>query len=212
MTRQFWLVGIMSFLFSFVVSTIFVHVVIAATDFGIASISAAAILTILGALWTVSQLTMGGITDKIGGMQTLFFGFILMTAAVLLLVFASELWMFYLFAGLFGLAIGCWVATPPLISDLFGLTSHGALIGFAFFCSKLGDTIGPVMAGRIYDISQSYQITWSILAAGSFITVLTLLYISKIGKPHLKLEEASNGVPPPRDSGDGVRLVSDNDE
>jgi MFS family permease len=69
--------------------------------------------------------------------------------------------MFYLFAVLFGFAFGA-VATlrSPLTAGFFGLASHGAIFGCVSFAATCG-VVGPTIAGRIFDITGSYQ--WAFL-------------------------------------------------
>ncbi len=50
-------------------------------------------------------------------------------------------------------------------ADLFGLRSHGAIIGVVAFSGTIGGAIGPVLAGRIFDITGSYQMAFLISAA-----------------------------------------------
>jgi len=182
-TRQFWLVCVLSFCLAFGASTVMVHVVIAATGVGIAATSAAAILSVRGGLQATGQLVLGGTADRIGNGRVLTFGFILMSAALIWLLFAEELWMFCLFAAVFGFALGSWAAAPPLVSELFGTMSHGLFMGFAFFSSSLGNTVGPVMAGYIFDATGSYQIAWYMAIGVVALGVIVSLLIRRAGIP-----------------------------
>ena len=110
-------------------------------------------------------------------------GFILMLVALLWLVFAKEIWMFYLFAGAFGFAAGCWVAALPLIGDLFGMMSHGVFVGFSYFSFNIGAMIGPVLAGYIFDATGSYQPAWIATAASGIMSVMMTLLIRQAGTP-----------------------------
>ena len=184
-TRHFWLLCALSFFFTFATGTILVHIVIAATGTGAAAGSAAAILSIYGGMQFTGRLSWAVSADKIGNRQILMFGFILMAVALSWLVFAQELWMFYLFAALYGFAAGCWVVLPPLMGEIFGMMSHGVFIGFAYFSSNVGLMIGPVMAGRIFDTTGGYQPAWGIIAVAGLISVIMTLLIRRAGNPML---------------------------
>jgi MFS family permease len=183
LTRQFWLICALSFSLAFSAGAVMVHIVIAATGLGASAASAAAILSIRGGLQVAGQLMLGSSADKIGNRLTLMLGFILMSAALLWLVFTQELWMFYLFAVVFGFALGCWAAAPALIGELFGMRSHGVFIGFAFFSSSVGSMIGPIMAAYIFDTTGSYQLAWSTTAAVVIMGVIITLLIRQAGNP-----------------------------
>ena len=90
--------------------------------------------------------------------------------------------MFYTFAVIFGFAYGAGVtAESPLIAELFGLGSHGAILGLAIFCFTIGAAIGPLQAGYIFDVSSSYQtafLTCGVIAILGFISAALLRPIS----------------------------------
>ena len=85
--------------------------------------------------------------------------------------------MFYLFAIVFGFAYG---GKTPLISlisaELFGLGSHGIILGMVSFITTAGCATGPLVAGHIFDVTGSYQAAFLICAIISIIA--TTLAIS----------------------------------
>ena len=126
---------------------------------------------------------MGGAGDRIGNKLVLIICFILISIALIWLLAAKEVWMFYLFAAILGFGYGGIVALkPPVTAELFGLRSHGVLLGVTFFSDCMGGVIGPVLAGRIFDITGSYQLAFlgciAIVVTG-LVSTLTLRPISK---------------------------------
>jgi len=71
--------------------------------------------------------------------------------------------MLFGFAVLYGFAHGGFFAVmSPLVAELFGTYSHGALLGVVIFAGALGGAIGPLLAGYIHDVTGSYRILfWS---------------------------------------------------
>ena len=53
----------------------------------------------------------------------------------------------------------------PIIAERFGLKSHGALFGLVLFFGTIGGAIGPMLAGRLFDLTQSYAPAFATLAA-----------------------------------------------
>jgi MFS family permease len=176
-TKQFWFLGVMFFCVGFPIHAIVVHIVIYATGLGISTVSAANILVVIGALNTFGRLLMGVSSDRIGNKVGLLVVYIVLLGALLLLLFAKELNELYIFAILLGFAYGSLVPLMSTVAaQLFGLRSHGALLGiYTFFFSGLGAG-GPIMAGRVFDVSGSYQTAFLVFAGlGAIGLILTLV-------------------------------------
>jgi predicted MFS family arabinose efflux permease len=121
-SRQFWMVFSQFFFFGFCLFTIMVHIVPHATDIGISTISAAGILALIGVVSVISKVVMGRVGDVIGNKKAFIVGFIMMFLSLLWLIFTRELWGFYLFAVIFGIAYGSYISqTSPFIASMFGL-------------------------------------------------------------------------------------------
>lgn len=162
---QLWALFTILFCFGFCVNTIIVHIANYATDLEISATIAASILAVIGGLSIVGRIGTGSIADRVGNKPPLIINLILMSGVLFWLVVAKELWMLYLFAVIFGFAYGGLAALEsPLVADLFGLSSHGAIFGIAAFGFTVGGAVGPILAGRIFDILSNYQIVFLICA------------------------------------------------
>lgn len=84
--------------------------------------------------------------------------------------------MLYLFAIVYGFAHGgFFTIISPAVVELFGISHHGVLYGIVSFCLTVGGAIGPMLAGHIYDVTQSYQLVFLIMIGiGIFGLLLTL--------------------------------------
>ena len=176
-TRQFWMVFTMLFCSGFCLYAIQVHLAPHVTDAGISASTAATVLAAMGGASIVGRAVLGSIGDKIGNRQAYLMGYALIAAALLWLMASRELWHFYLFAVIFGLAYGnCDTQQSPLVAALFGLTSHGLIFGFIALGYSIGAALGPFVAGYIYDITSNYQMAFLICAivgvAGIIVSVL----------------------------------------
>jgi predicted MFS family arabinose efflux permease len=182
-TKQFWLTSGIFFGLAFCVYTILTHIVLHAMDLGISYITAANILATIGGLSIVGRVVLGNAADRIGNRQVFIIGFILMSASLLWLVPAKELWGLYLFAAVFGFAFGCAASESPLVAELFGLSSHGLIlgvincIGFTF-----GAAAGPLIAGYIFDITNSYQLAFIVCAATGVVALILAVLLRPTGK------------------------------
>jgi MFS family permease len=163
-----------SFLAGYCMLTIMVHIVAHATDIGIDQIKSAGVLSTIGGVSIVGRLSIGITIDRIGNTKSMIICFIVLIASFLWLLVAGKIWMLYVFAMLYGIAHGgIFTVLSPIVAELFGIGSHGVLFGIVAFSLTIGGAIGPVVAGHIFDIAQSYQPVFLILI-GVGISGLTL--------------------------------------
>ncbi|OQY03416.1 MAG: hypothetical protein B6I22_11625 [Desulfobacteraceae bacterium 4572_123] len=111
----------------------------------------------------------------------LFCVFTIIIHIVIWLQIASYLWMFYLFAIIYGFAHGGFFSlVSPLLARQFGTKSHGSIYGIVIFCSTLGGAIGPLTAGYIFDITHSYNIIFLLLAAMCTMALILTAFLKSI--------------------------------
>ncbi|TET26414.1 MAG: MFS transporter, partial [Dehalococcoidia bacterium] len=181
-TRQFWVLSAIWLCLGFSLGGVWVHIVIHATGIGISAASAANILAISGGISIPGGIIIGSVADRIGSRLALIIASILLLGALLWLLGAKELWMLYLFAAILGFGYGgLFVLESPLVAKLFGLSSHGVILGSVFFSYMIGDAIGPVVVGHLFDITGSYQIAFLICAAAGVIGLILTSLLKPIG-------------------------------
>ena len=183
-TRQFWLTSGMFFCFGFLLYTIMTHIVLHAIELGISPIGAANILATIGGLSIVGRIVLGSAADRFGNRQVFIIGFILMAATLFWLVPVKEVWGLYLFAVVFGFAFGgCATSESPLVAGLFGLSSHGLILGAINVLGfTFGAAIGPLIAGYIFDVTSSYQLAFIVCGAMSVVGLILTALLSPIEK------------------------------
>ena len=176
--RQFWITCAIYFLVLFCSLTILVHIAPHAEDLGISATNAASMISIIGGASIVGRLMMGSAGDRIGNKLALIICFLILAVALFWLQLANELWMLYLFAAIYGVAHGGFLALiSPMVADLFGMGSHGVILGIVFFSGSIGGAIGPVLAGSIFDMADSYQSAFLICAAASVIGIILTWFL-----------------------------------
>ena len=178
-TSRFWLLGLLHLCFLFSVQVANVHIVPYAQDIGFSEVVAASILSVLVGASTFGRLSMGFISDKIGGRWALSACLVMAILALTWLLFAQGAWLFYLFAAIFGLAWGGVVPlTTVVTAELFGLKHLGALIGSMLLIGSAGGSLGAPLAGVVFDITGGYSwafLTCIILCAIAIIFSVILL-------------------------------------
>ena len=181
-TGRFWMVFLMFFCLGFCTFAVMVHIAPHAIELGESSAVAAGILATVGLLSMISRIVMGRVADIIGSKLAFVIGFVLMAGALLFLIPSKIVLFLFILAGLFGFANGTCVASQsPLVALLFGLNSHGVILGFLSFGFTTGGAFGPWLAGYIFDVTQSYQLAFLTCAAVS-VTGLVLTAFLKTEK------------------------------
>ncbi|HJX13955.1 MAG TPA: MFS transporter [Dehalococcoidales bacterium] len=176
-TSQFWLAFGLVSCYGFLLFAIMVHFVPYLTDAGTSETSAASLLATIGIMSVIGKTVLGSVGDKIGNKKMLFISFIFWALSHLWLLAATEEWMLFLFAIIFGIAYGGNSAShSPLVARLFGLGSHGLIFGAVSFGVMIGGAAGPFVAGYVFDTTGSYRIAFLLSAfVGVLGVILTAL-------------------------------------
>jgi len=173
-TVPFWLIGASFFIVLFCVVTILLHVVPHAIDLGISPSNAAKVLSTVGALSIAGRFLMGAAGDRVGNRNALIICFGFLCLGTIWLQFADRLWMLYLFACIHGFAHGGFFALiAPILADYFGTRDQGVILGIVIFISNLGSSIGPVLAGYVFDVTGSYRVIFMVLTGMSLAGLCT---------------------------------------
>jgi MFS family permease len=156
-TSYFWLFGFLQFCFFCCLQVVLVHVNPYAVDIGIPALTAASIVSTISAFSTVGRIAAGFLSDKVGGRSMLIVCLSTATVALIWLLVARQVWMFYLFAMVFGLAYGGIVPLTAIVpTELFGLRAFGAIYAGLTLVSTIGESLGAPVAGFIFDITGRY--------------------------------------------------------
>jgi MFS family permease len=176
-TRKFWIFAIMIFCVGFCTTTLTVHIAPLAIDRGITPATAAIILSIMNGTTTVGTIVVGSITDKIGTRRTTITCVCLLFMVISLLLPIANPWLLSLFMIIIAFGSGgIAVIESGLTAELFGLKSHGSILGCIIFNWTLGGASGTFIAGSVFDNTGSYQ--WVILLCGILVITAFIMAIS----------------------------------
>ena len=144
-----------------------VHIVPFVIDLGFDAVHGARMLALMLGFGVVSRLASGWISDRVGGLKTLFLGSTLQGLVIFAYLFAGELTTLYVLAVTFGLSQGGIVPSyTMIIRALFPAGEAGWRIGTTMLFTVCGMALGGWLAGALYDLTGNY--TASILAALGF--------------------------------------------
>lgn len=180
----FWNLCIAEFMVFGCLLTTIVHIVPHARDQGLEPTVAAAVLSTIGGVSVLGRFVMGVANDRIGGKRSLMAGFIILACSLIWLQFASQAWMLFLFAVMYGFAHGAlFTVMSPTVAELFGTESHGLIFGVVLFCGTLGGSVGPLTAGYVFDMTGSYRAAFILMTimASFGLALISLLRSNRPG-------------------------------
>ncbi len=186
-TRQFWMLCGVFFAFGLSRQTILTHVAAHATDLGLSLTTGAAILAIISAAAIFGRIGMGQVSDMLGSRRVYMISFSLMLGALLWLLVAGNQWMLYLFAVAFGFAWGgLAVVRMPIMAEIFGISSLGAILGMAEVGTSAGSVLGPFFGGWLFDLTGQYTVSFLATAASVSMALVLIIVLRPIGHGHSK--------------------------
>ena len=177
-TRQFWLLCLALTGFGYALQSVMVHIVIHGRGVGLTPASAAAIMTIIGAMGFVGRIGVGHIADRLGARRPLILVLCVLSLSLFWLAFAAESWAVRAFAVLFGFVYG---GTIPLFSyavaEQFGLRAHGVILGIVTCSVGMGSAIGPIVTGYGFDQLGTYTLSFAICGGVTALSTLLALLV-----------------------------------
>jgi MFS family permease len=151
----------------------FAHASAAARDLGIDEARAVSLVGLIGIGSLVGRFAIGALADRMGRNLTMALMQVSMGASYLLWNAAGGYAALALFALWFGLSYGGIVSLLPAICmDLFGARAVSGIIGTLYSGAALGNLLGPVVAGAVFDRSGSYgPVIWACIALSALATL-----------------------------------------
>jgi MFS family permease len=164
----------------------FAHVSAAARDLGIDESRAVGLVGLIGVGSLVGRLVIGALADRMGRSLTLALMQASMGASFLLWNAAGGYPALAVFALWFGLSYGGIVSLlPAMCMDLFGARSVSGIIGTLYSGAALGNLLGPVAAGAVFDSTGSYgPVIWACVALSTLATLASCRLIGIRHQPY----------------------------
>jgi MFS family permease len=179
-SRRFWLFAMIHFGFGFYLQMVIVHIVPNAIDVGIAAVAAAAILSVMAGSSVLGMLCAGFVAERMGSLRLMGICLLVMTLAIIWLLFAHSTWMLFLFAGVFGFFNGSFLPLLTLVPmRIFGMKSLGSIFGIIMLLGTLGGAIGAPMSGLIFDVTGNYNIAFIVAACIGVMTIVFSLLLRR---------------------------------
>lgn len=167
-TTPFWLIFASLFLSCIGLFVPMVHLGPYAVDAGYTAAQGVALVSLIGLGSLLGRFTIGGPADRLGRIPALSAMYAGLGVMFVLWWAASAYWVLALFAVVFGICYGAYVALlPTIVMDLYGARSVSGIIGCLYTGCGFGTLIGPWLAGAAYDALGTYQAP---IAAGALLS------------------------------------------
>ena len=135
-----------------------VHLGPYALDAGYSEAQGVTLVSLIGLGSLFGRFLIGGPADRLGRLPSLSAMYGGLAAMFILWWAANGYWVLVIFALVFGVCYGAYVALlPTIVMDLYGPRSVSGIIGCLYTGCGFGTLLGPWLAGVAYDYFGTYQ-------------------------------------------------------
>lgn len=177
-TSSFGLIALAVFLGSICSQTLHVHQAAFLVDHGLSAMTAASVISVVGAASILGKTGGGWISDLFSRELVYALGMVGMIIGVGVLwvvTLAPSGWLALGYAVLFGVGYSVTAfIVPAMMSDRFRGPHFGSIFGATQVASALGSALGAWLAGRIFDATGSYAIAFTIAAGAAAVAAVSV--------------------------------------
>lgn len=138
------------------------------------------LVVVLAVFNSGGRVVAGILSDKIGGIKTLMFAFLIQGINMMMFATYDNEFTLMIGAAVAGVGYGTLLAVfPSITADYYGLKNYGGNYGILYTAWGVSGFIGPVLAAMAVDITGNYLIAYSICA----VMLAAALFLSFITKP-----------------------------
>jgi MFS family permease len=174
----FWIFSLVNLLSVFASISVVMHLVAFLRDSGFESGTAASVLGLTVGASVPGRLLFGFLADRFSKNVIMSAAMIIYAGAMLCLFDIRAGFALPLFVLLFGGALGgAAVLVPLLVGECFGLRSFGKILGLAMIAATLGAAAGPILTGRIFDVTGSYRLAFVMHTVSFAVAAVAILWL-----------------------------------
>lgn len=193
-TRTFWILAIVFGAQTMGVSGLMVHMIPFFQSIGFTTAQAASVLGFFTLLSAFGRLGGGWAMDFFDKRLVLASLLGCLSLGFLILANINAYWQIVPFALLYGTAFGGMIpARSAMVSTFFGTRNFGAINGLTQSITVLSGMFSPVLMGFVYDVTESYVLSFYILAAVAGIAI-PLTFLAKPPRLPSETEQGAGTV------------------
>lgn len=177
-TSSFWLLASTHVLGSFCAQSLLVHQAAYLVDHGIPALVAASVVSAVGLSSIVSKTGGGWLSDILGREVVYALGMacvISSIGALGLIAVSPGVFLAYAYGVLVGLGYSVTASLmPAVVGDHFRGRNFGSIFGTLQLFNALGGSLGPWVAGRIFDVTGSYRTAFIAAACAAILATAAI--------------------------------------
>ena len=154
------------------------HMVAFCGDLGISRATGALVLSVLLGTAFLSRQLWGVISDRLGGLKTIFISSALQALALSGFLFTQSEAGLFLVAGAFGLGFSALIPAYALaVRDLFSVEEAYWRVPGVLLCTAWGMALGGWLAGHLYDVFGSYAPAFATGLAANVVNFAVIAFL-----------------------------------
>ena len=196
-TANFWLILVGATLVLGAINAVIQHFILVLKDYGYSSTTAARFLSILLASSLGGRVLVGYFADRFKKKNTMALFYFLLGVSIPLLFIAHQPLIAWAFAVAFGFSMGAdYMLIPLVTAECFGTGSLAKILALIIAGYSVGQWVAPWVAGRIFDLSHSYDLAWGIMTAAAVLGAGAVYMVSaRFGKGSPACGISTTGMP-----------------
>jgi len=177
-TPVFWLLSVVFGLRQLIIGAIGLHQVPFLVDIGINPQMAATVLGMTALTSILGRLGFGWLADRIPKRFVMAITIGLAAMGPLILAYVTEWWHLIFFVVIYGVGWGGGATTMSIVrAEYFGRRAFGTISGMMDFVQMFGLVLGPVFAGFMYDVTQSYYLAFIVFAISGMLGAIIMVFL-----------------------------------
>ena len=153
-------------------------------DRGYTQTDAARIISLVLTISIVGRLLMGWLADRIARKHVMVLIYLLVAAAIPLLLVRTSGFTMYTFAAIFGLGLGGeYLIIPLMAGELFGVRVLGRVMGIVLTADGVAEATAPMLVGYLRDRTGSYDIGFTALVAIALMGAAAIALLPRTPRP-----------------------------
>jgi OFA family oxalate/formate antiporter-like MFS transporter len=165
-TRSFWMIVLANFCFAFTATGSLIHLAAYMEGVGYKTSAATLVVSVIFAFAALGKVVMGFVADRLTARVALVLCFATQAAGLSIVFGAARIGIIVAFVPIYGTSIAAPLMLLPLLTaESLGIKRYGLLSGLAGLAQTFGAMIGPIVAGRIFDITTSYAMSFELCIA-----------------------------------------------
>jgi MFS family permease len=197
MTANFWLIMVGATLVIGAINAVIQNYVLFLKDQGYSTATASHFMSALLAASLGGRVLVGYVADRFDKKNTMALFYLLIGGSIPLLLIAHQPVAAWAFAAAFGFAMGAdYMLIPLVTAECFGTGSLAKILALIIAGYSVGQWVAPWVAGRIFDLSHSYDLAWGIMTAAAVLGAGAVYMVSaRFGKGSPACGISTTGMP-----------------